>query len=277
MDMEYFNPQPGFAPRLLATDLDGTLIPLPGNEDNPEALREIEKSRFDGKLPLVFATGRHLESVEKAIIEYSLPQPDWIICDVGSRIVDCRGDSRIDFNAYLEHLENLAGGLSRAEVEQALAGIDGLHLQVPEHQTEFKVSYECASENLAGILAQVEQSIADLPYSCMGSLDPFLDCGLIDVMPGRVNKAYALLWLATHADFKPEEVVYSGDSGNDLAALASGFHAIVVANASRGLADKVSALQKEREVPADRIFEAKGEATSGVLEGCIHYGLIHSK
>jgi len=155
-----------------------------------------------------------------------------------------------------------------------MGGIDGLSLQIPEHQTDFKVSYECASEQLDDILKEVEKRAAGLPYSCMGSLDPFLNCGLIDVMPGQVNKAYALLWLATHADFKPDEVVYSGDSGNDLAALASGFHAIVVANASKGLVGKVAALQSERGISAERRFEAKGEATSGVLEGCLHYGLI---
>jgi sucrose-6-phosphatase len=41
----------------------------------------------------------------------------------------------------------------------------------------------------------------------MGSLDPFLNCGLLDVLPKGVSKAYALLWLSTHADFKPDEVV----------------------------------------------------------------------
>ena len=272
--MEYFNPQPILTPRVLATDLDGTLIPLPGSDANREDLRQLAKARSEGKLPLVFATGRNLESVEEAITEFDLPQPDWIICDVGSRIVDCRGGTGEDFVAYSEHLLELSGGLSRSEVEKALGAIDGLKLQVPEHQTDFKVSYECAAEQLDEILKHVEVCVADLPYSCMGSLDPFLNCGLIDVMPGRVNKAYALLWLATHADFKPDEVVYSGDSGNDLAALASGFHAIIVSNASTGLVGKVAALQSERGISHERRFEAKGKATSGVLEGCLHYGLI---
>lgn len=275
--MEYFNPQPALRPRVLATDLDGTLIPLPGNEANVKDLLEIARARSKGKLPLVFATGRHLESVEEAIVEFNLPQPDWIVCDVGSRIVDCRSGTRTDFVAYSEHLLELAGGLSRTEVESALSGIEGLSLQVPEHQTDFKVSFECAAGQLDAILEQVEARTAGLPYSCMGSLDPFLNCGLIDVMPGRVNKAYALLWLATHADFKPDEVVYSGDSGNDLAALASGFRAIIVANASKGLVGKVAALQSERGISAERCFQARDEATSGVLEGCLHYGLISSE
>jgi hydroxymethylpyrimidine pyrophosphatase-like HAD family hydrolase len=89
-----------------------------------------------------------------------------------------------------------------------------------------------------------------------------------------VSKAYALIWLTTHADFTPDDAIYAGDSGNDLAALAAGFHAVVVANASEGLAEKVSALQQERGIPADRLYAAKAPASSGVLEGCRHFGLL---
>jgi len=114
-----------------------------------------------------------------------------------------------------------------------------------------------------------------LPFECMGSLDPFLNCGLLDVLPKGVSKAYALLWLSTHADFKPDEVVFSGDSGNDYAALVSGFRAIVVANASEGLADRVEESLTKRNL-VDRLYRANGKATSGVLEGCRFYGLIES-
>ena len=107
----------------------------------------------------------------------------------------------------------------------------------------------------------------------MGSLDPFSNCGLLDVMPAGVSKAYALIWLSTHADFSPDEVIYSGDSGNDYAALVSGFRAIVVANGSEGLAQKVSAALGERRI-SERLYLAKQTATSGVLEGCRHFGLI---
>ena len=96
---------------------------------------------------------------------------------------------------------------------------------------------------------------------------------LLDVLPAQVSKAYALIWLATHADFLPDEVVYAGDSGNDLAALICGFRAIVVANDSEGLADRVAASLEERSL-LDRLYLARDQATSGVLEGCRHFGLI---
>jgi len=274
MVMEYFNPQAGFRPSVLATDLDGTLIPLPGNSENRDDLKQLSALFEAPEWSLIFATGRHFDSVLEAMREIPLPEPDWMICDVGSRIMQRKEGTWQEVGAYADHLQELTGGVVRADVEAALEGIAGLSLQVPEHQTELKVSYQCERAQLESILAEVETRLDATPYTCMGSLDPFLDRGLIDVMPGPVSKAYALLWLATHASSAPDEVIYAGDSGNDLAALGAGFRAIVVANASPGLAAKVSTLQQERGIPADHLYQAKGEASSGVLEGCRHYGLF---
>ncbi len=272
--MEYFNPQAGIRPTVLATDLDGTFIPLPGNTDNQAALVELTAQFRSPGRKLIFATGRHFESVVEAMRDIPLPEPDWMICDVGSRIMQQQDGSWQELATYREHLHELTGGIARGEVEAALAGIEGLSLQVPEHQTELKVSYQCESAYLEPILAEVATRLEQMPYTRMGSLDPFLNCGLIDVMPGPVSKAYALLWLATHASAAPDAIIYAGDSGNDLAALAAGFRAIVVANASSGLAGKVAVLQQERGIPADHLYQAQSEASSGVLEGCRHYGLF---
>jgi sucrose-6F-phosphate phosphohydrolase len=272
--MEYFNPQAGIRPSVLASDLDGTLIPLEGEWQHREDLAELAKAFEHPDRSLVFATGRSFASVMEAIGQIPLPEPDWIVCDVGSRIMHHEDGEWKEMAAYDAHLSEITAGLSREDVEAALAGIDGLALQIPEHQTEMKISYECESRRLETILGEVADRIADLPYTSMGSVDPFRDCGLIDVMPGRVSKAYALIWLTTHADFLPDDVIYAGDSGNDLAALAAGFRAIVVSNASESLADNVSTLQKERGIPADRLYTAKASATSGVLEGCRHFGLF---
>jgi len=272
--MDFFNPQPELGPSVLATDLDGTFIPLHDKPENREALTKLGKALETNSRRLVFATGRHFDSVLEVMNEIPLPEPEMIICDVGSRIMVRQGEGWSELEAYQEHLQELTRGVSRRGVEEALDGIDGLSLQVVAHQTELKISYQCRSDRLDTILAEVEQRAADLPYTAMGSVDPFLDRGLIDVMPGPVSKAYALLWLATHADYAPSEVVYAGDSGNDLAALAAGFRSIIVANASPWLPGKTKALMSERGISAERLYLALGEATSGVLEGCRHFGLV---
>ena len=273
--MNHFNPESKIPAQLLATDLDGTLIPLPDSAENISALAGLFKKHESGQLKLVYATGRHFESVLEAIEQYTLPEPEWIVCDVGSAIYKHDGDKYRPYAAYENHLDETTGSVNRTVAETLLEGIEGLKLQPADHQQRFKVSYQCDSENLTRIIHTVESKLAstDLPYDCMGSLDPFMNCGLIDVLPKNVSKAYALLWLATHADFSPHEVVYSGDSGNDYAALISGFRAIIVANASDGLIEKVrNKLQSEGH--ADRLYVAKSTATSGVLEGCQHFGLL---
>jgi sucrose-6F-phosphate phosphohydrolase len=273
--MNYFNPQKGISPRWLATDLDGTLIPLPEHPENAAALQAISKARKQTNIGLVFATGRHYESVLQAIEDFRMPVPDWIICDVGSSIYHKTDQGFTTFVPYEAHLRELSCNLHREVVETLLQSIPGLELQSPENQQRFKISYESSAEAVDGLVDTIKAMLkkALLPYDCMGSLDPFLNCGLLDVLPVGISKAYALLWLSTHADFKPDEVVFSGDSGNDFAALVSGFRAIIVANASKGLADRVRKELGSRKL-ADRLYIAEGQGTSGVLEGCRFFGLI---
>lgn len=273
--MDHFNPDPDIPPRILATDLDGTLIPLPDNAENLTALDHIRNAHAADRMGLIYTTGRHYESVLEAMKEHTLPRPDWIVCDVGTSIYRRAQDAFERFTPFENMLAEQTQGADRAAVETLLAGIDGLKLQAPERQQRFKISYDCPPGDTERLVALIHQRLGDrnLPYACLSSVDPFHGHGLLDVLPAGASKASSLLWLATHADFLPDEVVFAGDSGNDLAALTCGFRAIVVANAAIGLADQVQVKLAQRGL-ADRCFPATRPATSGVLEGCNHFGLI---
>ncbi len=273
--MNLFNPQPEIAPTVLATDLDGTLIPLPDTAENNADLIEISKQLIERQRTLIFATGRHYESVIEAIDEFALPTPNWIVCDVGSTIYQRVDNEYKVYSPYENHLSECSKGIDRAEVEKALSSIEGLKPQPVDHQQRFKISYESEADTVDSLVDTINTQLqsSELPFNCMGSLDPFMNCGLLDVMPQGVSKAYALIWLSTHANFSPDEVIYSGDSGNDYAALASGFRAILVANRSPGLAEKVSAHLQQRDLN-ERLYLARKTASSGVLEGCRYFGLI---
>jgi len=273
--MNHFNPESRIAPKLLATDLDGTLIPLPEDASNIDALSQLFQFHQDGQFGLIFATGRHFESVLGAIAEYQLPIPEWIVCDVGSTIYKREGDDFNIYQKYEQHLLDITGQVQRTQIEALLQNIAGLEMQCPDHQQRFKISYETAEEAVENIRAIIAERLtaAELPYECMASVDPFSKRGLIDVLPAQITKAYALIWLATHADFQPGEVIYSGDSGNDYAALVSGFRAIIVANGSNGLVEKVTRTLKSRDL-LDRLYVAQTRASSGVLEGCRHFELV---
>jgi hydroxymethylpyrimidine pyrophosphatase-like HAD family hydrolase len=88
-------------PTLLATDLDGTLIPLDGEPQNRQDLQTLAALLERLGVALIYVTGRHLESVERAIDEHQMPRPDWLICDVGTSIYQhCDGEHFQLLEAY---------------------------------------------------------------------------------------------------------------------------------------------------------------------------------
>lgn len=269
------NPETEFTPRVLATDLDGTLIPLPNSPDQSLALQELQAASEEHRFRIVFCTGRHYESVLDAIDEFQLPRPEWIICDVGTSIYHRLQTDYIPYTPYAEHLRVKISDSSNSGIISMLHGLPGLSMQAEDHQQEFKISFECESERADELVERIAKLLIDFnfPYEAHGSVDPFRDCGLIDLLPTGVSKAYALNWLSTHADFSPDEVIYAGDSGNDYPALISGFRAIVVANAGKGLAAKVRKTLKVKKMES-RLYLAEEQATSGVLEGCRFFKLI---
>jgi HAD superfamily hydrolase (TIGR01484 family) len=262
-------------PNTLATDLDGTFIPLHGNSPNEADLSTFHKMRETVDFNLVFATGRHFASVIDAIKKYRLPLPDWIICDVGSSIYE-KNDHHFEFNpAYNSSLKSIVGNHNRSEIEAVLERIKSIKLQVPSHQTEFKISYECAQTDLESAESEI-QAILDkhnAPYDCLASLDPFTERGLLDVLPRGINKAFAIKWLSRHLSLDTESIIYAGDSGNDYAAMIEGFLTVIVSNAVKGLSERVTSALMEKNL-GDRYYIAKAEATSGVLEGCKHWGIF---
>ena len=138
--MNFFNLQTEIAPRVLATDLDGTLIPLSDCAENRVDLETLKDGLSrDGK-EIVFSTGRHFESVLEAISEFRLPRPNWLICDVGASVY-CAGEGgHTLYEPYLNHLTEKVGGVTREQVVEAVSELTELESQGPESQGSFKVS-----------------------------------------------------------------------------------------------------------------------------------------
>jgi sucrose-6F-phosphate phosphohydrolase len=273
--MQKINKEPELVLNVLATDLDGTLIPLPDSPEHETALSILRDARNSHPFTFLYATGRHYESVQEAIESYNLPLPDWIVCDVGTSIYSKSEGNFVPFQPYIDHLNSLTQKTDREQVLNLLSDLEGLELQCEAHQQEFKISYQCTTERMEALVEAVDARLRaqKIPFDVTGSVDPFLHCGLIDLLPTGTSKAYAVQWLATHADFSPESVLYAGDSGNDFSALTCGFRAIVVANAGETLTKKVMKALAQKGMQ-DRAYAAQHAATQGVLEGCRHFGLL---
>ena len=114
--MNHFNPESDVCPRVLASDLDGTLIPLPDSPENERDLIRIKSALSDHPIEIVFATGRHLASVVEAMATYGLPTPDWVVCDVGSAIYHYVEGDYQPYSAYRTHLHQRQLGPKQSPV-----------------------------------------------------------------------------------------------------------------------------------------------------------------
>jgi maltooligosyltrehalose trehalohydrolase len=262
-------------PAALATDLDGTLIPLEGNEQNRSDLEKLKQQLDDHGAMLAFVTGRHLEIVAEAIDQHQLPQPDWIICDVGTSIYRRSPEGWAQETAYREHLDGLITLLPIDHLRRELADVPGLALQEEAKQGAFKLSYYVAEPDLEDAVTRIESVLdqCNAPWSIISSVDPFTRDGLIDLLPRGVSKAYAVEWWRQHCGFDREDVVFAGDSGNDWAALIAGYRVIVVRNAPGDLARRVEEYHVSQQWEG-LLYLADAPATSGVLAGCRAFGLI---
>lgn len=262
--------------KVLATDLDGTFIPLKDNAENQADLEILRNSLASDDFTLTFVTGRHLQSVEDAIERFNLPVPQWIICDVGSSIYQRSNEHSFEIaQPYHDHLAKLVGDCPVERMREHFAQRDDMRLQEEEKQGKFKISFYCNASKIRQIVDNVRDTISEkeLPYHLIGSVDPFNGDGLIDLLPLDVSKAYALEWWTEQTGKRDHEIAFAGDSGNDLAALTAGHRTIVVGNASPELVETVHghyAHQKR----LDLLYIAEKQATSGVLAGCRHFGLI---
>ena len=260
-------------PILLATDLDGTLIPLAGGSDHQASLVRLTDLLEQNEMSLAFVTGRHFASVRSAISQFNLPQPDWILCDVGTsafeRCVD--GEFR-HVDRFAQNLHAIAGRVEQEPLLDLIAVVPGLRPQEPEKQAQFKTSFYASHASLEEVVSQLSDRLNKMraSFQIISSVDPFSGEGLIDLLPIGVSKAFALEWLCSEQNWSQQSVIFAGDSGNDLAAFNAGYNTVLVGNT----ADAIVAQVREAHRSAgwsSRLYHASQHATSGVLEGVLHF------
>jgi HAD superfamily hydrolase (TIGR01484 family) len=263
---------------VLATDLDGTLIPLEGNDQNRCDLETLAAQLDEHNLGLIFVTGRHFQSVSEAIEQFQLPTPQWIICDVGTSIFQRVGEDFRAVDLYQSYQAKIVASMPISELRDRLSRVDGLRLQEQVKQGRFKLSYYVEAAELNGLLNTVQQILLDTtaPYSIIHSIDPFNGDGLIDLLPTSISKSHAIAWWVEHVGLTDDAVIFAGDSGNDFAALTAGYRAIIVGNADRELAEQVAIRHQDADW-TDRLYLARNSATSGVLEGCRWFRCLQSQ
>ena len=265
---------------LLCTDMDRTIIPNGRQPEHPQAREYFRQLCGLPVIKLVYVSGRHLQLIEQAIAEYQLPKPDYAITDVGTKIY-CRDQTEwAEIPAWQKQIAGDWQGRSHDQLQHALSRFTELTLQEQSKQNDFKLSYYLSlAADRDKILQQVDQQLTQLGVaaSLIWSIDEPQQVGLLDVLPLNATKLHGIEFLQMHLGYGPQEVIFAGDSGNDLPVLGSSIRSILVANAEPQI--KQQALQlAEQNGNAESLFLAQqdnfplgGNYSAGVLQGIAYY------
>jgi hydroxymethylpyrimidine pyrophosphatase-like HAD family hydrolase len=99
---------------LVCTDLDRTLIPNGQQPESPDARRRFEQLCTSDDVLLAYVSGRDQSLVRDAIGEFSLPQPNFVIGDVGSSLYQVDRSNQWHHQVdWVEHISQDWRGLTR--------------------------------------------------------------------------------------------------------------------------------------------------------------------
>lgn len=260
-------------PRLVATDLDGTIIRADGTVSarTAAALRAAEQA---GAV-VVFVSGRPPRWMRE--IAEQTGHTGLAVCANGAQIYDMHTETMLaerplDVPTLRAVCERLLAALPAAafalEYGFAFAHEPGYwhshvigvpYCQVGRYadlldQPAAKLLVRHAELDADTLLARAVAVLGDLVTITHSATD-----GLLEISAAGVTKATALAWLADERGIDPADVIAFGDMPNDLAMLAWAGHAVAVGNAHpqvRAAADEITGSVQEDGVATvlDRLF-----------------------
>jgi len=267
--------------KILATDLDRTLLPNGSWPADSGAIDLFNKLTEKHDVLVVYVTGRNLNLAENAIREYNIRYPHVLIGDVGTSIRKYeQGDWKPD-SGWDAHVKHSSPRWDAETIRSAVIGVDGLTEQEREHCSPFKQSYYVDHDRNEAILKAVDKRVkGKYDEVIVYSFDSQSGKGLLDFLPNSATKQTALEYIADEFGANKTDVVFCGDSGNDVFPLTAGFSGVLVRNADDQLVANVKQVSDAN--PELRVYFAKGSFkglngyyTSGVIEGAYHYGIFY--
>ncbi len=237
--------------KMLITDIDDTLV---GDDKSlKEFIRIIEKHRDE--VGFGVATGRSLELVEEILREKNIPVPDVIISSVGTEIY--YGPDLKKLNSDSGWKSHISYQWKPDRIKEVLSEFDFLSPQKRDGERDFKISFNMDpnNDNLALIHQRLTES--KLRYKLIFSHGAYLD-----ILPQRASKGRAIKYLGNKWDITPNNILVSGDSGNDYEMLYGKRLAVVVGNHS----PEIESLRGNQ-----RVYFADSNYAAGIIEGIRYY------
>ncbi|MBN7119351.1 glucosylglycerol-phosphate synthase [Pseudomonas oleovorans] len=233
---------------LLATDLDGTFLA----GDPEDRLSLYQTIAAHPEIKLAYVTGRSLEAVLPLLADPTLPQPDYIIADVGATLV--HGDSL----QPIQPLQSVVDARWPGETQVASA-IEPFGLERQDVPQARRCSYFCTPEQAAN--PQLRKVADDLGCDLLYSAELYLD-----FLPKGVNKGSSLQALADWLELDHDQVLAAGDTLNDLSMLSASFHGVCVGQSESALLDATRS--------HSRTLHASRPGCGGILEAFAPFGFL---
>ncbi|MFI5841114.1 HAD family hydrolase [Catenuloplanes sp. NPDC051500] len=249
-------------PKLIATDLDGTLV------RSDETVSDFTHSVLDrvraAGIPIVGATGRGPRLTE--LTRNDIRDADFLVMAGGGRVVDQRDlrepvvlrDARLssaDLTTALTLLETAAAGTLLVMVEASDEHDAPLWGDLDPHwrydRIEQRTRLECLDRDVIKAFARaphldVDELLARAQSVIPPSLASVTQAGLgyVEIAPPGVDKASGLAVVAAHLGVDPADVLVFGDMPNDLPMFRwAGWGRVAVTNAHasvRAAADDIT-------------------------------------
>ncbi|HRO45357.1 glucosylglycerol-phosphate synthase [Agriterribacter sp.] len=230
---------------LLATDLDGTF--LGGRQ--ADRLKLYRLIREQENIRLMFVTGRGIESVMPLLDNPVIPDPDYIICDVGATILN--GQTLEPVQPIQSEIENQWPGT--LVIQKQMRKIKGLRLQPVSQQRRCSFFYDERTD------IDTVKRVADE----MG-LDVLLSAGrFLDILPKNINKGSTLKRLVKLMQFSAKDILVAGDTLNDRSLYDTQYKGVVVGAAEPALMDYTNGMPN--------VLQAKSQGAGGILESMKHF------
>lgn len=266
---------------LISTDLDRTLIPNGPQPESSPARQLFAHLAGRAEVSLVYISGRDHKLINKAIRNFCLPVPDYVIGDVGSSMYEISTDGHWDpVKKWQEEIAADWQGHLPETLIQSLSGLQPLRLQEPAKQNRFKISYYVPIQtDFDELKKAIHERLAEYDLRCnlVCSVDEPSAIGLLDILPQHAGKLNALRALMQRLGFDNTNTVFCGDSGNDMEVLTSDIDAVLVANAMPEVRAAAServhqnGLEKQLYVARGDFMQMNGNYSAGMLEGIAHY------
>ncbi|OZV77930.1 haloacid dehalogenase [Micromonospora echinospora] len=263
-------------PRLVATDIDGTLLG-PDRTLSPYTARVLERISTQGT-PVVLVTGRPIRWLQLVYDQLHAPLP--AICANGAVVYDPATDEVLRADPLAPELLAEVARRLRAAVPGVSLAVEVVDSRQMRHEAHFPLTWDAdptvirAIETPEELLAApavkllvragvqdpdrftsvVAEALAGLAEATHSSRS-----GLVEISASGVTKAAGLAWYCARQGLSARDVLAFGDMPNDVPMLTWAGRAVAVGNAHHAvlaIADEVTAANSEDGVAAylDRVF-----------------------